>query len=301
MRTEERAMQFFGLMNRILNCKIRIYSVTPLAPHLGLVEWVSNAPTFASLIVPPGRSPDLHWGVLNASFTGWNGLKIATIPQKIEMYEASVPPPSQIGRLRDAIWIHARSSELWLKYQSSFTDSLAVMSIVGYVAGIGDRHLKNLLFEKKTGLVVHIDFGWAFDFARTRQSVPETVPFRATPVIGFTCGPQRFGGEFRRMCIRTMTSIAQNFESVAAVFNVFQEEPIREGGIIARPLVRTDSEKNEARAKWESILKLTRSKIPGVGMTNQHVTIEEKVDRLIEEATNPYNLARMYEGWAAWL
>ena len=36
---------------------------------------------------------------------------------------------------------------------------LAVMSMVGYVLGLGDRHPSNLMIDRHTGKVLHIDFG----------------------------------------------------------------------------------------------------------------------------------------------
>ena len=33
------------------------------------------------------------------------------------------------------------------------------MSIVGYVLGLGDRHPSNLLLDRVSGKVLHIDFG----------------------------------------------------------------------------------------------------------------------------------------------
>lgn len=37
--------------------------------------------------------------------------------------------------------------------------SVATSSMVGYILGLGDRHLQNILIDKKTAEVVHIDFG----------------------------------------------------------------------------------------------------------------------------------------------
>lgn len=46
------------------------------------------------------------------------------------------------------------------------------MSMVGYVLGLGDRHLGNILLTMSTGKVVHIDFGDSFDVGRLRHVLP---------------------------------------------------------------------------------------------------------------------------------
>lgn len=36
---------------------------------------------------------------------------------------------------------------------------MAASSMVGYILGIGDRHVQNILIDKTTAEVIHIDFG----------------------------------------------------------------------------------------------------------------------------------------------
>jgi len=45
----------------------------------------------------------------------------------------------------------------------NYTRSVAVTSIVGHILGIGDRHCSNILIDKLTGELVHIDFGIVFE------------------------------------------------------------------------------------------------------------------------------------------
>lgn len=56
------------------------------------------------------------------------------------------------------------------------------MSIIGYIIGLGDRHLDNVLVDLNTGEVVHIDYNVCFEKGKTLR-VPEKVPFRMTPNI----------------------------------------------------------------------------------------------------------------------
>ena len=41
--------------------------------------------------------------------------------------------------------------------------SVATSSMIGYILGLGDRHLSNILIDCETAELVHIDFGIAFD------------------------------------------------------------------------------------------------------------------------------------------
>lgn len=61
----------------------------------------------------------------------------------------------------------------------NYARSVATTSIVGHVLGLGDRHTANILMDDRTGEVVHIDLGIAFDqvcglqlaWARTKSDV----------------------------------------------------------------------------------------------------------------------------------
>ena len=71
----------------------------------------------------------------------------------------------------------------------TYSRSTAVMCMIGYIIGLGDRHLDNLLVEFATGQVVHVDYNVCFEKGKSLR-VPERVPFRMTQnietALGFT-------------------------------------------------------------------------------------------------------------------
>ena len=55
----------------------------------------------------------------------------------------------------------------------------AVMCMVGFILGLGDRHGENILFDSTNGDCVHVDFNCLFNKGATFD-YPEVVPFRLT-------------------------------------------------------------------------------------------------------------------------
>jgi serine/threonine-protein kinase SMG1 len=74
------------------------------------------------------------------------------------------------------------SAEEWWNKTKRFGRSVAVMSMIGYILGLGDRHLDNILLDIHDGSLVHIDFNVCFEKGK-RLQIPETVPFRLTQNI----------------------------------------------------------------------------------------------------------------------
>jgi len=83
--------------------------------------------------------------------------------------------------LRETLWLRAPDPSSWLLRNQNFTISTAVMSIAGYTIGLGDRHPSNIMIQRHTGKVIHIDFGDSFETTMNRVALAERVPFRIDP------------------------------------------------------------------------------------------------------------------------
>jgi len=128
--------------------------------------------------------------------------------------------------LRDLFWLKSWSSEIWLKKRCEYMRSLGVMSIAGYILGLGDRHPCNLMIHRYSGKVVHIDFGDCFEVAMLRDKLPEKVPFRLTRMLINAMEISGFEGNFRITCQSVMHLLREHKESVMAVLEALAYDPL---------------------------------------------------------------------------
>lgn len=128
--------------------------------------------------------------------------------------------------LERIIWLKSPNSETWMVRRANFTRSLAVMSMVGYILGLGDRHPSNLMLSRHTGKVIHIDFGDCFEVAMKREKYPEKIPFRLTRMLQNAMEVSKIEGNFKTTCINTMAVLRENSESLMAVLEAFVHDPL---------------------------------------------------------------------------
>eukprot|EP01059_Diplonema_ambulator_P035649 TRINITY_DN8498_c0_g1_i1.p1 TRINITY_DN8498_c0_g1~~TRINITY_DN8498_c0_g1_i1.p1 ORF type:complete len:2891 (+),score=913.67 TRINITY_DN8498_c0_g1_i1:119-8791(+) len=115
----------------------------------------------------------------------------------------------------------------WLERNRRYASSLAVMSVVGYVIGLGDRHLDNILIDFDSGEIVHIDYNICFEKG-AQLRVPEIVPFRLTPVLRHALGVQGVEGTFRCVAEDTMNVLRNNKDTLLGLLEAFVHDPLVE-------------------------------------------------------------------------
>ena len=148
-----------------------------------------------------------------------------TLMQKVEVFGYALD--NTTGQdLSRVLWLKSKSSEAWLDRRTNYTRSLGVMSIVGYILGLGDRHPSNLMLDRVTGKIIHIDFGDCFEVAMHREKYPERVPFRLTRMLTFAMEVSNIEGSFRTTCEHVMRLVRANKESLMAVLEAFVHDPL---------------------------------------------------------------------------
>lgn len=235
LRQDERVMQFFGLMNSLLmtdsetrkrHLHIQRYSVIPLSQNSGLIGWVSSCDTMHSLIKEYRESRGIQLSLEHRLM-----LQMApdfdhlTRLQKVETFTWAMRN-SDGDDLARVLWLKSEGAETWLERRTMFIRSVAVMSMVGYVLGLGDRHPSNLMIDRQTGRVVHIDFGDCFEVAMLREKFPERVPFRLTRMMQRAFEASGVDGTFRNTCEQTMRVMRENKDSLMAILEAFIYDPL---------------------------------------------------------------------------
>ncbi|KAL0953824.1 hypothetical protein HGRIS_005004 [Hohenbuehelia grisea] len=250
LRQDERVMQLFGLVNTLLSVDpdsfkrrlhIQRYPVIPLAPNAGLLGWVKDSDTLHVLIRDYRESRkvllNIEYRLMLQMAPDYENL---TLLQKVEVFEYALENTTGQDLYR-VLWLKSANSEHWLERRATYTRSLAVNSMVGHILGLGDRHPSNLLLERSTGKVVHIDFGDCFEIAMHREKFPEKVPFRLTRMLTHAMEVSGIEGSFRNTCEISMRVLRDNKESLMAVLEAFVYDPL-----INWRLMQTDVEVRRA-------------------------------------------------------
>jgi len=147
------------------------------------------------------------------------------LPNKVEIFRNALE--KTLGEdLQKVLWVKSQNSEVWLDRRTNYTRSLAVMSMVGYILGLGDRHPSNIMLERYTGKIVHIDFGDCFEIAMRREKFPEKIPFRLTRMLIRAMEVSGIEGNFRTTCENTMRVMRDRKESILAIMEAFVYDPL---------------------------------------------------------------------------
>ncbi|EGG02755.1 uncharacterized protein MELLADRAFT_22295, partial [Melampsora larici-populina 98AG31] len=212
LRKDARLMEFNSMINKLLkkdsesrkrNLHIRTYAVVVLNEECGLLEWVPHTLPLRNILHALYSTKGIPIWVIDSNF-----FLNRYPPIFHHWFMSNFPDPAS-----------------WLRSRLAYGRTAAVMSIVGFVLGLGDRHGENILFDSTTGDTVHVDFNCLFDKGRTFE-VAEKVPFRLTQNMVAGLGVSGVEGFFRKACEVTMMILRNNKDSLMSVLETFVHDPL---------------------------------------------------------------------------
>ncbi|KAE8338953.1 hypothetical protein BDV24DRAFT_137247 [Aspergillus arachidicola] len=298
LRKDQRLMEFNNMINRFLKrdvesskrrMYIKTYAVTPLNEECGLIEWVDNLRTLRDIVIKLLRERGI---APNYTEIGHYLDEACSEISKLPLFTTKILPKFP-PVLHEWFIEMFPESGTWFAARLRYTRSCAVMSMVGYVLGLGDRHGENILFEEGTGGILHVDFNCLFDKGLTFDK-PELVPFRLTQNMVDAFGAYGYDGPFRKTCEITLGLLRQNEDALMTVLETFLHDPTTD--FIGKKRRTHVSVPETPAGVLENVRNKLRGLLPGESVP---LSVDGHVDELIVQATDEKNLAAMYIGWCA--
>ncbi|CEG68582.1 hypothetical protein RMATCC62417_04816 [Rhizopus microsporus] len=263
LHLDERIMQLLTTTNGLLSenertalrgMRARTYAVIPLGDRSGMIQWVDEAtPLYALFKKWQKRESAAHImlnndkpneAVLHAlslrptecfankvySALKAAGLRVSSnrkhwpkhILKKVYL-ELLKETPEDL--LEKEFYYSSSNAEEWINKTTSFARSLAVTSMIGYIIGLGDRHLDNMLVDFRSGEMIHIDYNVCFEKGR-RLRVPELVPYRLTQNLHAALGITGVDGPFRTAAEETLCVLRKHKEVLITLLDAFVYDPL---------------------------------------------------------------------------
>ena len=351
MRMDSRTMELIEVVNRLLRkdaesrkrqLSIRSFHVVPLGSAGGLVEFIDGVRDIRQILLDEyARSgmidPKTFLKDVKDKYPEYKETSQSVARTKFQKDVIPMVQPAVFGS-----WFMRQFTDAsgWHVARNEFTRSLAVMSIVGYVVGLGDRHLENILLDTATGQVIHVDFNLLFNNGKSLQ-VPEVVPFRLTHNLIDVMGVTGYEGHFRKTCEITLQVMRNNREELLSVLKPFVFDPFAghdaqsnkksfaekvsdivssRGSATARDIEKIEVQDETAVADLAGIDDRLRGCIENdtveyalplsvAGQVNLLIKVcvssagplFQLLFRRSQDATDPDKLCRMYVGWASYL
>ncbi|XP_076280983.1 serine/threonine-protein kinase tefu isoform X5 [Lasioglossum baleicum] len=323
LRQDAVMQQVFSVMNILLKAyketkrrklMIRTYKVVPLTQRSGILEWCDNTVPIIFILIGSNPNSGFHVKYYPKDYTAkdcrdkLSAVEKASTDAKLKAFTDCCAHMHPV--LHHFFMEKYPSPETWFERRLAYTRSIATTSIAGYILGLGDRHLNNILLDQTTAEVIHIDFGIAFEQGKVLP-IPETIPFRLTQNIEAAMGVSGIEGTMRQCCEKTLTVLRDQRQIIITLLQVLLYDPLFtwtitpakarniQSGSSSKQVEINQSSTGTNKTAGRALLRIEQ-KLQGTeeGLAS---SISGQVERLIQQARDPMNLSRIYCGWQPYL
>ncbi|PYH43840.1 DNA-binding protein kinase TEL1 [Aspergillus saccharolyticus JOP 1030-1] len=292
------------------NLGIRTYKVLPLTSNAGIIEFVPHTIPLHDYLMPAHQKYFPRDMKPNICRKNISDVQTRSFEQRVRTYRQVTEHFHPV--LRFFFMEKFNNPDDWFSKRLAYTRSTAAISILGHVLGLGDRHGHNILLDERTGEVVHIDLGVAFEQGRVLP-VPEVVPFRLTRDLVDGMGISKTEGVFRRCCEFTLDALRQESYSIMTILDVLRYDPLYSWTVSPLRLNKMQDAQNAADEDGPPVItgnmdqrsanepsEADRALTVVAKKLGKTLSVTATVNELIQQATDEKNLAMLYCGWAAY-
>ncbi|KAJ1969833.1 Serine/threonine-protein kinase tel1 [Dispira parvispora] len=334
LRQDAVLQQLFELVNTLLirhrttrqrQLQVRTYKVIPLTPRSGVLQWVTNTLPLGNWLgeAHPRYYPkDLTPHDCRKLMVEEHRRAHSTPESRREVYQRITQQFHPVFRYF-FLESFATDPQVWYQRRCQYVRSVAAASMVGYTLSIGDRHAQNILVDLSTAETVHIDLGIALDQGKLLPT-PELVPFRLTRDMVDGLGVQGTQGLFQKCSEATLGVLRDQVERIVTVLDVLKFDPLYLWTLSPAVVQKIQRKHRELAGADDVELGVggDNPEVAGVKLeTEEHqgnpeaerailnvkrrlvkdLSVECQVNELVQTATDPQYLARMFPGWQPWM
>ena len=307
--------QVFGEVSKMLrnhkttrqrDLRVRTYNVIPLSNTSGVIEAVPNSISLVDYLGPAHSRYYPHDMKGNTARDKIKALENHSTEARIKEYRKICEHLHPV--MRHFFFERFKVPDEWFAKRTAYTRTTAAISILGHVLGLGDRHCGNVMLDEKTGEIVHIDLGIAFEAGRILP-VPELIPFRLSRDVVDGMGVTKTEGVFRRCCEFTLDALREDKDRIMTLLNVLRYDPLYEWTVSTTRAKQMQDQSDGGTVDGEEAS--SRKEGQEAGEADRALSIVEKklsqamstaatVNELIQQATDERNLGTLFAGWSAY-
>ncbi|KAM6448107.1 serine-protein kinase ATM isoform 1-T2 [Liasis olivaceus] len=335
LRQDAVMQQVFQMCNTLLQqdaetrkrkLTIRRYKVVPLSQRSGILEWCTGTIPLGEFLINTHCSAHKRYRPNDYSSidcqTRMMDAKKKSFEEKYTIFMDICQNFQPVFRY--FFMERFLDPAVWFEKRLAYTRSVATSSIVGYILGLGDRHVQNILLDEESAELVHIDLGVAFEQGKILPT-PETVPFRLTRDIVDGMGIAGVEGVFRRCCEKTMNVMRNSQEALLTIVEVLLYDPLFDwtmNPLKALYLQQRSEDEADVSSAFSSadqgcnkkannenqlfnkvaerVLIRLQDKLKGME-EGTVLSVVGQVNFLIQQSVDPKNLSRLFPGWKPWV
>jgi hypothetical protein len=306
--------------------RVRTFTIVPLAPTAGILQWVEHTTPLGEYVTGRVSGKAEHPGAHERYFPGEPTtrecrMQLQNAPQRnkaevlLKLYEVFTPA------LHYFFFEYFSSPQAFVERQQTFTRSVAASSVVGYLVGLGDRHVNNILLHQHTAEVVHIDLGIAFDQNKLLP-VPELVPFRMTRNIIDGLGVRGTEGSLRPCAEAALGLLREKRELLRTLLSSIMHDPLARWAI-GGPQQNVSDTDNSEMVQRQQLLQASSKQVAPMRARASNadaartlaridaklrgydsgdvLSVSTHIRKLLAEAQRVEHLAVMFPGWSQWV